>query len=246
LKERLQKLLARRGVSSRRGAEEMIRQGRISVNGRTAELGQLVDPDEDDIRVGGNRVSDRAPHLYIALHKPVGYVTSLRSTHGEPTVLRLINTGRRLHPVGRLDKDTSGLLLMTDDGDWTNLITHPRYGIEKEYLVVVRGSPSDADLQRLASGVLLSDGTRTAQANVRRTGQIGGDTSLTMTMVEGKKRQIRLMCRSVGHEVIRLRRERIGPITLGQLGEGRWRELESREVEGIREEAHRRSATRSS
>jgi 23S rRNA pseudouridine2605 synthase len=242
MRERLQKILAGSGLTSRRGAEAMIRAGRISVNGLPAELGQRADPDEDQIRIDGRLLPGGAPRLYIALHKPLGYVTSLRSTHGEPTVRQLINLERRIHPVGRLDRETSGLLLLTDDGCWTNLVAHPRYGIEKEYSVVVRGKPADAVLQHVATGVVLPDGHRTAPAKVSRIGLEGNDTSLTMTMVEGKKRQIRLMWRSVGHDVIHLRRDAIGRVKLGDLEVGHWRELHDWEVQSVREEARRGSA----
>lgn len=239
VQERLQKVLARAGVASRRGAEELIQAGAVTVNGVTAHLGKLVDADFDVIEVRGQRLRLPASYVYIAVNKPVGYVSSLRSTHGELTVVDLVSRETRIYPVGRLDKDTSGLLLMTDDGDWANLVTHPRYGVEKEYEVLVRGLPDRQALRRLRTGVTLPDGSRTAPAGVVQIGDDRGNALLSVTVVEGKKRQIRLMASAIGHHVLALVRVRIGNIVLGALSPGQWRALGREEVEGIREIAGR-------
>lgn len=235
VQERLQKILASAGVSSRRGAEALIADGRVRVNGIVARLGESADPDHDVIEVDGRRLLRGREHRYLALNKPAGYVSSLKSTHGEPTVVGLVSGESRVYPVGRLDKETSGLLLMTDDGDWANLVTHPRYGIEKQYEVLVRGRPADPALESLRNGVVLPGGALTAPARVVKIGDDRGNTRLFITVVEGKKRQIRLMASAVGHPVIALRRVRVGDIRLGSLPEGQWRALEREEVEGIRE-----------
>jgi 23S rRNA pseudouridine2605 synthase len=235
VQERLQKILAAAGVSSRRGAEALIREGRVAVNGVVANLGESADSEFDLIEVDGRRLESGRQHVYLALNKPIGYVSSLRSTHGEPTVVELVPPGHRVYPVGRLDRDTSGLLLLTDDGDWANLVTHPRYAVEKEYEAVVVGRPDGAALARLRSGIVLPDGTRTGPAVVARIGDDRGNARLSITVVEGKKRQIRLMASAVGHPVVALRRVRVGNILQGSLREGQWRMLGHEEVEGIRE-----------
>lgn len=243
--ERLQKIIAAAGLASRRGAEEMIGSGRVTVNGRRAQLGDRADPNTDDIRVDGQRVSMPQVHSYIALNKPPGYVSSLRSTHGERTVTELVPAASRLFPVGRLDKETSGLLLMTNDGDWANLVTHPSHGIVKEYRALVRGAPDESALENLRHGVTLPGGIVTASADVRRIGDDRGSTWLSFRVIEGKKRQIRLMALEVGHPIVALQRVRIGPIQLGSLPEGAWRRLAAEEVDEIRDIA-RRSPVRSS
>jgi pseudouridine synthase len=169
------------------------------------------------------------------LNKPVGYVTTARSTHGEMTVLELVDIEERVFPVGRLDCETSGLLLLTNHGEWSNRITHPRYGVEKEYEVTVAGHPSAASLRTLRDGVLLPDGTHTAPAQVQFLQRRSPDSVLQITVVEGKKRQIRLMVQAVGHPAVALRRVRIGEIRLGDLPVGSWRHLVSKEVESVRE-----------
>lgn len=232
--QRLQKALAAAGVASRRRAEEMIAAGEVTVNGMTAKLGQSVDPDHDVLEVRGRRVVMPPRHTYVALHKPAGYVTSLRSTHGERTVVELLDADAHLFPVGRLDKETVGLLLLTDDGDWANLVTHPRYMLEKEYEMVVDGHVGAAALVRLRNGVRLPDGTFTAPARVEDRGRPGNRTCLSVTVIEGRKRQIRLMAEAVGHPVLSLTRVRVGPVELAQLPVGRWRHLTTAEVEGIR------------
>lgn len=233
---RLQRALAQAGVASRREAEEIIRRGEVTVNGVVAQLGDSADPEVDAIAVRGEplpRPVDAA--TYLAWNKPAGVVTSLRSTHGERTVRDSFPSEGRLFPAGRLDKETSGLLLLTDDGDWANLVTHPRYGIEKEYFARVRGNPGDDVLRWLEQGVRLPDGTITAPARVRKIGDDRGSAKILITVIEGKKRQIRLMAAAVGHPIIKLQRTRVGPVRLGNLREGESRPLTDGEVEGIRE-----------
>jgi pseudouridine synthase len=239
VRERLQKVLSSAGVASRRRAEELIAAGAVTVNGRVARVGDSADRERDDIRVTGRPVAAVVAPTHIALNKPTGYVSSLRSTHGEPTVIALVPHWPRLFPVGRLDKDTSGLLLLTDDGDWANLVTHPRYGVEKEYRAVVRGRPVRSELHRLRTGVTLPDGTVTAPARVEQIGDDRGNAVLSITVIEGKKRQIRLMSNAVGHPVLSLQRVRVGGIELGTLRQGEWRNLTSREVNDVRDIARR-------
>jgi pseudouridine synthase len=240
--ERLQKLLAERGVTSRRKAEALIEAGRVTINGHVACLGDRAGP-ADEVAVDGALLPAAREPVYLALHKPAGVVTSARSTHGEPTVLDLLPAEPRVLPAGRLDKDTSGLLLLTNDGGWANLVTHPRHGLEKEYDVLVLGRPSGAALERMRTGVEIDPGVVTSPARVDvRDGGASG-TRLSVTVMEGKKRQIRLMAAAVGHRVLALRRVRIGPIRLGHLPEGHWRALSPQEVESIREHARRSEGT---
>lgn len=239
MKERLQKVLASRGVASRRAAEGLIAAGAVRVNGSVAGVGQSVDPDRDTIEVSGQLLPPTLPQVYLLLNKPVGYVSSRRSTHGELTVMSLLPGGSDVYPVGRLDKDTSGLLLLTNDGDWANVVTHPRYEVEKQYEVQIRGQPSRSLLDALRRGVTLPDGSVTAPAQVEVLHSNARGTTVSVTVVEGKKRQIRLMMSAIGHPLVALRRVRVGPIRLGNLGVGRWRPLEAAEVEGIRQYVHR-------
>jgi len=239
MKERLQKVLAGAGIASRRKVEEMISHGQVMVNGRVASLGDTVDPATDRIELNGRPVSTGGRRVYIALNKPAGYISSVRGDRGEPTVLDLVAHQERVYPVGRLDKDTSGLLLMTNDGDWAHLVTHPRHGIEKEYEALVTGRPAAATVRRLSSGVELPDGSKTSPAVVRHISDHGGNSLLSLTLREGKKRQIRQVFQAVGHPVLQLRRVRVGPIRLATLRVGAWRHLQPNEVESVREHAQR-------
>jgi pseudouridine synthase len=236
---RLQKILAHAGVASRRAAERLIVEGRVTVNGATVrELGTRADPRTDDVRVDGRRVrSDRA-RRYILLNKPAGYVTTRHDPQLRRTVMDLlVGVRESLHPVGRLDYDTEGLLLLTNDGDLTARLTHPRHGVERTYEARVAGLPDQRALDRLRDGVPL-DGRRTLPADVvlltpgraGGTGRRGPDGVLRLTIREGRNRQIRRMCEAVGHPVQTLKRTRIGPLADRRLKSGQWRDLTEAEV----------------
>ncbi|HYO51127.1 MAG TPA: pseudouridine synthase [Chloroflexia bacterium] len=280
--ERLQKILARAGVASRRAAEEMIAAGRVTVNGTVVtEMGARADPAKDIIKVDGTALNVPAPEtqaqemVYIAMHKPKDVVSTAKDTHGRRTVLDLLrgrgaegeergvrgqgsgirgqgpggnsqsrrpspntqhptpDVKQRVYPVGRLDADSTGLLLLTNDGDLTFRLTHPKYGVEKEYRVLVRGKPGEAVLNRLREGVEI-EGEMTAPAKVEELGRRDNDTWLRITIREGRKRQVRLMAAAVGHHVVELQRVRFGPILLGNLIPGKWRYLAQHEIHALR------------
>jgi pseudouridine synthase len=235
--ERLQKVLASHGVASRRAAERLIAQGSVLVNGKPATVGQPVDPERDQIVVEGRLLRTEATRRYVALHKPEGYVTSTVSERGEQTVMDLVDAPERIYPVGRLDVDTAGLLLLTNDGDWANLVIHPRYEIDKEYIVVVRGHPTDHEIEQLRAGVRLPTGEVTSRSHVEALHRAETTTTLRVVVHEGKKRQIRLMMAAVGHPVMKLTRVRVGPIRLGDLARGACRELTAAEVDAVRSHA---------
>lgn len=239
--QRLHKLLASRGVASRRAAERLIAEGHVTVNGETAAVGQAVNPERDLVEVNGRPVTTTETGRYLALNKPAGYVTTTVGEEGQRTVMELIDVPERLYPVGRLDLDSAGLLLFTNDGDWANLVIHPRYEVEKEYIAVVRGHPSNKDLDILRNGVRLPTGEVTGPCTIRALHRTETTTSLQITVREGKKRQIRLMLAAVGYPVIRLTRVRIGPIRLGDLKPGMSRELTPEEVNAMRTSAHIRN-----
>ena len=244
MQSRLQKVLSAAGIASRRAAEEYITQGRVTVNGETVtELGTKADPETDDIRVDGRRVKTPARRRYILLYKPKGYITTRSDPERRPTVLDLLTTGGvrdYVYPVGRLDYDSEGLLLLTSDGDLAEKLTHPRHGIGREYHVRVRGVPDEKALARLRRGISL-DGERTAPATVDLHKVIdterGANAILSMVIYEGRNRQVRRMCEAVGHPVSRLKRVRIGPITDDHIRPGEFRDLSDEEVAALRKEA---------
>jgi pseudouridine synthase len=233
--ERLQKTLARAGLASRRAAERLILEGRVTVNGHTVtELGTRVDPGRDSVKVDGRRLpaAPRA-HTYLALNKPRGYVTTLHDPEGRPSVRDLVRRVRvRVYPIGRLDFHTEGLLLLTDDGELARDLMHPRSHVPKTYLAKVRGEPSPDALARLAKGIHL-DGRRTLPANTRIV-RTGGTSWVEVTVVEGRKHQVRRMLEEVGHPVMRLRRTGYGGIALGRLPAGQVRVLDPAEVRALR------------
>lgn len=228
-RERLQKALARSGLGSRRLCEELIADERVTVNGVVATLGDRVDPDQDEVTVDGVVVGVRPGLVHYVLNKPAGVVTTADDPQGRPTVIELVPSEPRVHPVGRLDLDTEGLLLLTNEGELTHRLTHPSFGVDKEYLAEVEGIPTRGALRRLREGVDLDDG-RTAPARV----SLLGDHLLRLTIHEGRNRQVRRMCEAVGHPVTRLVRTRIGPLTDRTLGPGEWRELTGAEVQELR------------
>ncbi|UZQ86339.1 rRNA pseudouridine synthase [Thermoclostridium stercorarium] len=232
---RLQKYLAQCGVASRRRAEELIRQGKVRVNGQVVtEMGVKVSPD-DHVEVDGRPVKPEKKKVYILMHKPRGYVTTVRDPEGRKTVMDLLEGVReRVYPVGRLDYDTSGLLLLTNDGDFANLLMHPRNEILKVYVVTVKGRPSEEALEKLRTGIRI-DGYVTAPAFVRVLDEYENKTKLEITIHEGKNRQIRKMCEKIGHPVVRLKRIAYGTLELGDLKPGEWRYLTDREVKQLTE-----------
>src|SRR6266699_2840695 len=223
---RLNAWLARAGVASRRGADELIKAGRVTVNGAPGQLNTFVQAD-DDVRLDGKTLAKQRL-AYVLLHKPAGVVTTARDPQGRPTVVGLVDHPARVVPVGRLDTDTTGALLLTNDGPLAHRLAHPRYGVEKVYEADVEGEPDDAALEQLAAGVEL-DGL-TAPANVRRL----GPAKLELTLHEGRKHQVKRMCEAVGHPVRRLHRSRYAGLTLEGLEPGAWRELEPSEVNRLR------------
>ncbi|RMH20907.1 MAG: rRNA pseudouridine synthase [Gemmatimonadetes bacterium] len=234
---RLQKFLSRAGVASRREAEGLIAAGRVAVNGRVVtEPGTRVAPEVDRVQVDGRAVGLPAPR-WIAFHKPAGVLTTARDTHGRRTVYDVLGPGARgLRYVGRLDRDTTGLLLLTNEGDVAERLLRPARGVEREYRALVRGGVAPEALERLLRGVTLDDGPARARA-AEALDERGGNTELRLVLTEGRKREVRRMLDAVGHPVLALRRVRFGPVELGDLPEGEWRELNEDEVRALTEAA---------
>jgi 23S rRNA pseudouridine2605 synthase len=241
-RERLQKILSAAGVASRRLSESLIAQRRVSVNGVViTELGTKADPHTDDIRVDGRRIHIERRRRYILLNKPRGYLTTRRDPKGRPTVLDLLKgVTEYVYPVGRLDYDSEGLLLLTNDGELAARLTHPRHEVERVYEARVRGIPDPRALHRLSRGIVL-DGRRTAPARVsvtpRSSGSGGPQAIVEISLHEGRQRQVRRMFEAVGHPVVRLRRIRIGPIADASLTTGHFRELTPQELTRLRRAA---------
>lgn len=234
MEERLQKILSQAGVASRREAERMITDGRVMVNGAPVnELGTKADPSRDNITVDGKPVTVEEKRVYILLNKPVGYMTTLKDPEGRPIVTDLLKgLGVRVFPVGRLDYNTEGLLLLTNDGEWANSLAHPRHEVDKEYLVRVRGTVTREQITRLEQGVELEDG-KTAPARVAVTKQSDNNTWISITIHEGRYRQVRRMCEAVSLSVVRLRRIRYGALAIGELKLGEYRRLTPGEVAAL-------------
>jgi 23S rRNA pseudouridine2605 synthase len=230
--ERLQRSLARAGFGSRRACEEVIAAGRVEINGRVATLGDRIDPAVDEVRVDGSKVNVDPELRTFALHKPRGVTTTMRDPHAERDLTGFLPKGVHVFPVGRLDRDTEGLLLLTNDGSLAHRLTHPRYAIEKEYLAEVGRPPSQRQLARLRRGVELDDGTARA-VDARSAGGAGGRGGVRLVMIEGRKREVRRMLDAVELPVRRLVRVRVGPIRLGKLGPGEIRELEPEDVRAL-------------
>ncbi len=236
---RLNAYLARSGVASRRAADRLIESGAVKVNGRTPPAeGLLIDPDVDRVTVDGRPVTQVTRHRYLALNKPLGVITTAKDESGRTNVLDVVGddglSGHRLFPIGRLDADSTGLLLLTDDGDLAYRLTHPRYHVPKEYIAAVGGSLSAADLAKLRHGVSLEDGvTKPADVDVLRV-MPGPMTELRVVIYEGRQRQVRRMLLALGHRVQSLRRVGFGPLKLGRLKVGGWRVLGEAEVAALR------------
>jgi 23S rRNA pseudouridine2605 synthase len=230
--ERLQKVLAQAGLGSRRACEILIDEGRVEVNGEVATLGRRVDPEHDHVTVDGVTLPVRPGLVYYLLNKPAKVVTTASDPEGRPTVLDLVPAEPRVFPVGRLDWDTEGLLLLTNDGALTHELTHPSRGVPKTYLVEVAGIPGRAALRRLRDGVELDDGpTAPARARITQTTPTGA--ALEIVIHEGRNRQVRRMCEAVGHPVRRLVRTRFGPLRDNRLAPGQWRPLEPAEIRAL-------------
>ncbi|GAB4579108.1 MAG: hypothetical protein Fur0022_18460 [Anaerolineales bacterium] len=234
MEERLQKILARAGLGSRRDCDALIEKGRVTVNGRVAEPGTKADPHKDTILVDGRRINAPEPLRYLALHKPRGVISTVDSPDPRPTVLDMVPSDTRLFPVGRLDTESEGLILLTNDGDLANRITHPRFGVEKEYRALVSGRPDEKQLEAWRHGVVLEDGHRTLPAKVRVEEVSGENTWLRIVMHEGRKRQIREIGAQIGLPVLRLIRVRIGTLQLGHLKLREWRHLSPEEIKALK------------
>jgi 23S rRNA pseudouridine2605 synthase len=232
--ERLQRLLARAGYGSRRASEELIVEGRVTLNGIVATLGDRADPAEDEVRVDGLHVNLDPNVKYYALHKPAGVVTTMHDPQGRPDIRGYLpEDGPRVFPVGRLDRDTEGLLLLTNDGDLANALTHPSFGVEKEYLAEVEGVPTAKHIGRLRGGVELEDGQARAKS-ARVAGRAGDRGAVRLVMTEGRKREVRRLLTAVGLPVSRLVRVRVGAVRLGGLAPGERRELTHDEIVALR------------
>lgn len=230
---RLQKFLAQSGVASRRKAEELIAEGRVKVNGRKASLGDKIDPVRDKVQVAGKRVINTSKKMYVMLHKPRGFVTTMKDEQDRKCVAQLVaDAPEKLFPVGRLDKNSEGLLLMTNDGDFANNLMHPSRHVAKTYRVSVREKVTEEQINKLSAGMIL-DGEKTMPCDVGVILREEGRTVLRMVLYEGKNREIRRMCEQVGLTVIRLKRTEIAGVKLGMLPQGRWRELNEKEMKHL-------------
>jgi len=235
MEERLQKIMAKAGLGSRRACESLITARRVSVNGQVANLGAKADPQKDRILVDGNPLPIIEPKKYIALYKPRGVLSAVSTTDTRPTVIDLINDPCHLYPVGRLDVDSEGLILLTNDGELANRLSHPRYEHEKEYRVLVARRPDAEQLSSWQRGIVLEDGHRTAPAQVQVIDTAGKGTWLRVIMHEGRKRQIRETGSQIGLPVVRIIRVRIGSLLLGQLRPREWRYLSNNELQELRQ-----------
>lgn len=232
---RLQKYMALCGVASRRKSEEMILQNRVKVNGSIVnELGVKIDTDNDNIQVDNKIIKIEKQKVYVVLNKPVGYVTTMSDEFQRPKVIDLVSSVKqRIYPVGRLDYDTSGLLLLTNDGDLTYKLTHPKHEIIKTYIARINGKPSNQTLDRFRNGLAI-DGYMTAKANIKVLKSYSNSSLVEIKIHEGKNRQIRKMCEKINHPVIDLKRIAMGIIQLGNLEEGKWRYLSDRELKYLK------------
>lgn len=243
---RIQKVMADQGYCSRRAAEQIIEEGRVKVNGHPVRLGDKMDPNKDLLQIDGKtmRLQKKPEYIYLMLHKPRGYITTVSDDRGRKTVMDLLkDVPQRVFPIGRLDKDSEGLLLFTNDGAFANLLMHPSHGVSKLYRVTVNPRATEQQIIQLSSGVLLDDGTRTAPAVVNVVSEEPGRSVLEMSIKEGKNREIRRMCAAVGLEVVRLKRNAEGSVKLGMLAPGEYRELKRAEVNALRAAAQKTGRT---
>ncbi len=230
---RINKYLAGLGIAARRKVDDLVASGKVFVNGKKAVLGQKVEPGVDKVEVNGKKVEGTAgKKVYIALNKPVGVVSTARDTHGRKTVLDLVESTERLFPVGRLDQDSGGLMLLTNDGDLAFSLTHPKFHIEKTYEVWVKGKVGPEKIGRLATGVRLDDGV-TAPAKVKLVRETEHSSLISITLFQGKNRQIRRMCAALRLHITSLTRKSMGPVELGDLGSGKWRNLSLVEIKAL-------------
>lgn len=233
-KIRISKYLSEQGIMSRRTADEEISAGRVSVNGKTAELGQKIDPGSDVVTYKGNPVGGEVRKVCIMLNKPRGYITTMEDERGRKCVADLVSdVGVRVYPIGRLDRDSEGLLLLTNDGELANMLTHPKYHKPKVYTVKVRGEVDEKTIERLGRPFNI-DGYITKPAEVKKLGEADGITSLSIRLFEGRNRQIRKMCDKCSLEVAELRRISIGEIRLGELPSGKWRQLDPAQIKKLK------------
>ncbi len=232
---RLNKFLSKAGLASRREADRMIEQGRIRVNGRVvSQLGYKIDDEKDKVEVDGGQLKKEESSVYLMLSKPRGYLVTLADPFQRPTIIKLLpRLKKRIYPVGRLDYDSEGLLLLTNDGELASRLTHPRYEVRKTYLIKVKGDAEPAKLGRLERGIFL-DGKKTAPARIERLGRSSKSTLFRVEIHEGRKRELRNMFRAIGHEVVRLKRIGFGGLKLGKLKKGEWRFLTPREIEMLK------------
>ncbi len=238
-KIRLQKYMADCGVASRRKAEDMIRAGRVKVNGITANIGDKIDPKKDKVSVNGRKLTHEEGPVYLMLHKPRGFVTTMSDEMGRKCVAELVSdVNNRIYPVGRLDRDSEGLLLMTNDGAFANAMMHPKHHVPKTYRVTVRPSVTEQQLTAITVGMVI-DGQRTAPAEVHVIQREEGRVVLEIILYEGRNREIRKMCESLGLEVARLKRIAVGGVKLGMLQQGKWRMLTPVEVKKLMDAAER-------
>ncbi|SHH47960.1 23S rRNA pseudouridine2605 synthase [Caloranaerobacter azorensis DSM 13643] len=232
---RLQKYLAMCGIASRRKSEALILQGRVKVNGKVIdELGYKIDPDTDIVLFDNKRVIKKENYIYIALNKPEGYITTVKDQFNRPTVLDLVkNINERIYPVGRLDYDTSGLIFLTNDGDLTYRLTHPKHEVEKVYIAKIKGIPTEEELNKFRNGLKIDDYI-TSKAKIEVLKKYNNYSIVKITIHEGKNRQVRKMCEKINHPVISLKRVAIGKINLGNLKKGNWRYLSKKEIEYLK------------
>lgn len=234
MKERLQKVMARAGYGSRRSCEDLIRSGRVRINGDVAQLGDRVDLTVDSVMVDGQTLGEAEKLVYILLNKPMGYLSSTKPQGGNPTVLDLVSSDKRIYPVGRLDLDSEGLLLMTNDGSLTNKLTHPRYEHEKEYRVLLDRKPNQSQLRQWRQGVTLEDGYQTKPVRIDEANDSSEGFWINIIMTEGRKRQIRETAAQLGLNVQRLIRIRLATLLLDDLPVGEWRMLGKSELEQLK------------